>query len=747
MKDRKKLDLTFIVATRPEDFKDERTQWTVRHKAMLGYLDNASNDPESTDIRVVRKRKHLSDRFADRHIRHYRPRDPVRSIPSFGQAQAAPENPQKAVRLDVRNPILTASVAQDDLAALAVSMQSLSIGGDTAACESHADAFFSRMEHAGLAPKLPFMTTLPEMPNRNTAARCVNLTLLKVMSGAYFGSEPCSQDWIPLILDTPEAFLSCLCMIAPFADLFTAGKSTTTRIEASDWQQTLAITSIVPQILNDRICDPMKAHDDRSIVSIMQLLYGQLASPFSTCIAPHSRALKHLITLRGGLDHLGGHGVMAQNMVLTEYEIAILTDRTVDLMYSEWMDTKGRSGRPITQPAPESPLFSLGTGMHDLAKEELCSTDTLMLIQSTHDLTEAIVDCPCETGAKWSPRRTERRKKIDALVRALHIYRPRVLGPESSPQDWIYESIRRVALRFAHAVQRQCSLSSRDACHLQLPQGELCGEVTLESIYDAIRGSPTTPLWGRLAGVLYWALLIASASDGRDHLAEDLKFAEPNTPLTPAYSGTYDDHDQPDLVSHETAAPGPTALDEDHIRRPVQRASNVTESSFTQHYPDNGPSPEMQQQVESIFENSSRLLRNYAVESVDKSLQVSMMDQRSGPATSVALDRDDSIPPSTRSSGGTRVSISPDLPAVVGTSMFAINAGTHTRVRAEDTEQAKLLERDRQAREAYAGQCLKSHLLRVSILLRFEHMTAILMSIRRLEKVVSWLRSGPEQGD
>ncbi|TKX22537.1 hypothetical protein C1H76_5320 [Elsinoe australis] len=375
-------DFAFVVATHPAHFKNKENERIIRSKVMHDYLHRASKDSGSTDRRITRRRPFVDRRF----VKNPRIKGLTSSIaitpdsPTEEDVCSEMELSKVAKgptglpedHMTVFDPIITPSIAQTDLATIATSMQRLAIADDITACASHVRPLIAKMHYTGLAGKMPFLMTLPLAFFGDCESNGVNLVFLKIISAAYFGCHGCSEKWIPLVIHSHEAFLSCLCIIAPFADLSVMGSKQSTKIRAPEWRQTLAIMSVVPRVISNRISNAPGICDDQIIVSIAQLLYSQLASPSDQCIESHQRALDQLVRTRGGLPALGGNGVIAEVLVITEFEVAILKNKTTNKRCRDWMLVHHSEMDDAKPTILEGPLYSHSPNMLHLAKDKFC---------------------------------------------------------------------------------------------------------------------------------------------------------------------------------------------------------------------------------------------------------------------------------------------------------------------------------------------------------------------------------------
>lgn len=738
-------DFAFVVATHPAHFKNKENERIIRSKVMHDYLHRASKDSGSTDRRITRRRPFVDRRF----VKNPRIKGLTSSIaitpdsPTEEDVCSEMELSKVAKgptglpedHMTVFDPIITPSIAQTDLATIATSMQRLAIADDITACASHVRPLIAKMHYTGLAGKMPFLMTLPLAFFGDCESNGVNLVFLKIIcmlmrgpnsakllkdtlafaqtpqlerkltcdsAAAYFGCHGCSEKWIPLVIHSHEAFLSCLCIIAPFADLSVMGSKQSTKIRAPEWRQTLAIMSVVPRVISNRISNAPGICDDQIIVSIAQLLYSQLASPSDQCIESHQRALDQLVRTRGGLPALGGNGVIAEVLVITEFEVAILKNKTTNKRCRDWMLVHHSEMDDAKPTILEGPLYSHSPNMLHLAKDKFCTPETLALVQLMYRLTNVVVKLSENT---ISDDDEENHAEICAIAWEVHQYKLHQLTLDASPLDSIYETTRRVALCYAHAIYGRHCLHERQCCNWHLPDGQVCDSISPHMIYRAVRSSPIDVVWNRLAGVLYWILMIGSASALHPSAPPDDLYGIPTPRQDSKASSPVDTTRKGRRASNHRSSVSTSSREDSYSRSAVQHVQECTTSSCESRSSVRSRSMfSAQQQADTTIRVSSQEIVGYAQQDC----------------------------PEVRHSQGfsTETSHGMRTPGVRES-----NKGSNASATAMSSKEVA-------AQDAYAGQCLTTHLLRVSVLLRFEHPDVVLESLYRLEKVTSWLRGG-----
>ncbi|PNS19760.1 Anaphase-promoting complex subunit 5 [Sphaceloma murrayae] len=354
----------------------------------------------------------------------------------------------------------------------------------------------------------------------------INVELLKSNCSAYFGSKALLDVWVHFLTSSPSAFLASLCIAAPYTDLMAqSNTSMSTIATVPNQRQTMELLTEVPKIVNESLHDPAEGFSDINVVAVCQLLAGQLTSDYTWIVPAHRYYMKHMVNTRGGLDKLGGEQVIAFNCCLTDFEAAMLANEPLDTLYlnyaREYIDT-----HPYVKfPAPESPIFVRDGDMRSIASNRTCSRQTLNLIILMNHLTETCIQLNRLEGRKASPTGPMPAELPDAdalqlgisdIATKVHAMQPANIPGHAGFNDAYYEAIRLASIIYTHAILHRmpfhealhvrCSLSSSAIGHTPS-----CA-VTPAQIQQVIQRTNISDAWERMGGSLYWTLMVAAAA-------------------------------------------------------------------------------------------------------------------------------------------------------------------------------------------------------------------------------------------
>lgn len=473
-------------------------------------------------------------------------------------------------------------------------------------------------------------------------------------------------------------------------------------------RQTLEVLDVVPRMINDRIKAPDKSHDDHTAIAIAQLLSCQLATPHHSHLSAHRKALKDIVSHRGGLHRLGGDGVVARFLTITELEAAIFTDISADHIYCAWANLHyPASGIPKN--LPESPLFKLDQGQPShLSEDELCIADTLRIISLIQDLTDLVCEAQKpgldlhNQGAihpEWSANDdVSFMASVRHKLHLLHQFPKHTSHADLNDAGWVYETVRLAALRYCHAIESRRPLHEDVRCAYSTLSGECCEPALPRHIYDAIRISPLKTVWNRLVGVLHWVLLVAAAScpptSRHRHILGDRE------PWVDDYR-TSDRRNNKRHADPLRDAQIETLPDDSGVPQEVMELFNEYFDN-----PDKGSDPSSTLMMTSLHDNA-----------FDSPYQYMTLQ---GKSANLA----EQVPPS-----GRKRRFSEEPQEYLDDFMESARDIDEMQI-----PEASIIE------AAHIRQFFTSHAIRVSILLRFEHPYVVVHGLRRMADVMCWLR-------
>ncbi|KAF4549445.1 Hypothetical protein D9617_21g096660 [Elsinoe fawcettii] len=566
----------FVTATNPEQFKDKDTMRQVRQTVMHTYLDKAELDPNCNDVRVTRKRVKPSNA---RHKRSASSLSAINTItssagPSRASPSVIPNAPAHSTNLTSDDQSYFDFERQDSYAASSVSSgtsftQALPIYTNAEA-SSHAHTAItspplgtsSSTEELGQATDLDHLLyghdegVLVQKSNKSreqipydiayghayglhlTSPHAdpfasmkplvnehINVELLKSNCSSVFGSKAMLDAWVPLLCRTPSAFLSSLCLSAPYTDLMANANTWNSQNPRSESRQTMEVLTVVPQLLNQSLADPTQGFNDTNIAAVLQLLAAQISGDYNWMVPYHRKFLKQMVNSRGGLEKLGGGGVIAVTMCQTELETSVMYNERLDPVFLNYArDYIDRS--PYTKfPSPEGPLFCRDNdlGMRSILSDRMCGNATRKILIKMYQLTDSCIEISRQeqrgrTRIGPQPLVTtlqlpHSHLKISTLAYDLHELLPASVPGHQGFNDPYYEAVRLTALIYTHAIQHQTPFHrvSEVRCSVDLKIPATCA-ATPAMIYEQLNKTNVLDCWHRMGGALYWILMIASAA-------------------------------------------------------------------------------------------------------------------------------------------------------------------------------------------------------------------------------------------
>ena len=128
----------------------------------------------------------------------------------------------------------------------------------------------------------------------------------------YFASQAMCKRWVPMLFAGRAAFLSTLCISSAYLDMMQMDfKSHTLTANSIESVRTLTVREQTVQLISERLSDPETCCSDANIVSVVHLLFGEMIVACDQALQWHEDGLHTMVEYRGGLDKLGGNGLLA----------------------------------------------------------------------------------------------------------------------------------------------------------------------------------------------------------------------------------------------------------------------------------------------------------------------------------------------------------------------------------------------------------------------------------------------------
>ncbi|KAF4550583.1 Hypothetical protein D9617_16g013710 [Elsinoe fawcettii] len=706
--------ISFITATSLADFKTPENVRKVRTTVMNDYLDKAKDDPLSTDKRALGKKSSGNVKHVVSQRRRHRP---LFSTPF----DAAGPQPQHSTATSPSNASLSSRYNATTSPASSTSVnprEYMQIRHDSVT--SMKDNGITRPKHSCSTVLLPaiydpstelegHLEAFNYAQGAETPAQ-IDIEWLRNNCARFFRTQGAALGWFAILIHDPIAYLARLCLTAPFTDVMASELSQPDGFPRSDTRLTLEIFDVIPRMINDKLDDPAQRSSDTTILSVVQLFYGQMMTCYLGLIGSHQLALTQMTLARGGLNNLGTKGAVAISVVTVQLEAAVLMDKHSDGTYVEWIEARLAGNTQVPYPTPEGPLLLTSADMTSFSSSPCYSSETIEMIRLMQELTQEVLrlrrlelmqrQASTTTMSLNNQNRASTYLKMAETIEKVHKMPARTML-HLGIGAWVYEAVRQAALLYSHCIWERRSLHVRVSC-------TYCAvKPSAEKIYDAVRRVPVGDLWGPLAGVLYWALMVGAAAC----------------------------HQSPQLSSDHTAmARSATAGKRTDLTLPLPFSfthEHEVKTTTAIALVDKLLSPPQSGEVHTPDEASEALVCPADVSTAPKAFF--LLEQRTVNAAKKLFDS--YARPRLDDSDSHVFSSHVDLDEVSRS-----NDGSSKRIRSGTTDRDQDKEAQSKARREHIRRYLTANAIRTSLLLRFDHEVAMLRSVATLSQVAAWLR-------
>ncbi|KAI5275682.1 hypothetical protein E4T47_01315 [Aureobasidium subglaciale] len=489
-------NLTWIMITDPNQSRDREMMRNVRIQVMNDYLIKERRNPNSTDSRVRRISR------AGRVVPGASADSRQRSDTSERRSQS-PRARDSAINSAFPSPKTTsrAQIPQDP---------------PTSRCDAKIELLTpylaSKAELAGIGARLDVFNATPKFDGEH-----VDVRMLKHNCTTYFGSQAMCKRWAPMLFAGRAAFLSTLCISSAYLDMMQMDFSNVTTSKSIESVRTLTVREQTVQLVSEGLSDPETCCSDANIVSVLHLLYGEMIVACDQALQWHEEGLHTMVEYRGGLDQLGGDGLLAAMVTIEIFELSVFRETKPRQQYLDYArHVSNSSVRDRVSAIPESPLYYPAGLHHTLGRTRRCDEDTLDLINLTRDLTQAVlalqnasaVDTfPEEISGPAIPRKSYTEQEAQALHRKKSNAIDQIVALESH-NDAVYEATRLCALLYATAIH--CSTPFSTAAR-SFPRQTGTLNIVLQ-IRDHLASTDLSNCWDSMVGILFWCTLVTGAA-------------------------------------------------------------------------------------------------------------------------------------------------------------------------------------------------------------------------------------------
>ncbi|KAL0263224.1 hypothetical protein SLS55_002202 [Diplodia seriata] len=328
-------------------------------------------------------------------------------------------------------------------------------------------SFFAQYADAVLNPRqvgrgADVLNTMPEFSNPKISVwdlkrQFDHLMLTDTMKALYF----------PAMDGCRHAFLSTACIKATYADMLNG------YVEESP--ATLYIKEEVYTMIRESLVDPRKQADDGMFMSIGQLLAAELVQGEEDVMMTHEQGLDRIAEHRGGLDKLGGQGVVANAISAGALVSVIVREGEAPQRFFDHLNHPLATATATR--LPESPIFCPRNDFYSIVP--LCSPNTLQILRDMRDMTTLFVHS--EKVVRRASLRDEYPypRQLSSQLWAFH-NRMLDLPPNTDPStffdpavaagkgstggggapDFVYEACRHAAILYSYAIAARVPLST-----------------------------------------------------------------------------------------------------------------------------------------------------------------------------------------------------------------------------------------------------------------------------------------------
>ncbi|KAI4729254.1 hypothetical protein E4T49_02964 [Aureobasidium sp. EXF-10728] len=483
-------NLTWIMITNPHQSKDKDMMRNVRIQVMNDYLTKERRNPHSTDARVRHTVKRSRTSTS--------PELKKKSGPHTTRSQSPPRARDSAVGSCRPSPEITYAQTYQE-------SEAESLGDTESTMLAPCAAYDAPV--AGIGAKLDVFNATPKFDGEH-----IDVLMLKHNCTTYFASQAMCKKWVPMLFAGRAAFLSTLCISSAYLDMMQMDFTVTRTANSIESVRTLTVREQTVKLIGERLSDPETCCNDANIVSVVHLLFGEMIVAGSQALQWHEDGLHTMVEYRGGLDNLGGNGLLAAMVTIQTFEVSVLRENRPRQQYLDYARSiSGPSARERSSAMPESPLY-YPTGLHHtLARTQRCNEETLDLINLVRDLTQAVMDledasaADAPHGEKFGPKAASKiytELEVQALHRKKQRTTDQIVALEAR-DDPVYEAIRLCALLYATAIHCNMPLSTTAR--------SFPSRIVLQ-IRDNLLRTDLSNCWDSMVGMLFWCTIVTGAA-------------------------------------------------------------------------------------------------------------------------------------------------------------------------------------------------------------------------------------------
>lgn len=543
------VQLQFLTATEPSQFKDEKARKSVRSQAMRHYrsapkkkgyqladearlvsqtyLGREAHDVEEITRHTTSQENHGKQSFEIPDTR--RPKQALTSsMLSWLEAFSFDWPAEEAALQPPGYALCPWESSQDSSSKEYGKRHSLVCRSQKPTAEEATNArdrsiwpmFAATLTHLwGTNHTVDPFAVLPQYRNRE-----LNSTLLVRICARAFSSEATVRIWVPAICQHEHIYLSAGILTSTWLDMATG--------HSGDSKRTALVKEELYSYLKERMLSRTQRTEDGTLMIIFHLISGEMWNADERTLAVHCSAATRIIMLRGGMTSFPTeHHRHVALVCLWQCHIISEKKRTSPLFQDYELPAYTLPDNIRSAPL-ESPLFCPSVDMKGVKDDAQCHNLTYGLLCDMRELTDLFIAFHATVSGthedQGRPRRCILRAEYDERTHEICMRVASLPSAKASGtpvhKDWIYEAWRLAALIYTSAILARVPFSTAAdpeqnfmfndpvLVYTTRVHRNLCSRRLNETLYEVLERTDTGDLWSGMIGVFYWVTAVGAAA-------------------------------------------------------------------------------------------------------------------------------------------------------------------------------------------------------------------------------------------
>ncbi|KAF1835243.1 hypothetical protein BDW02DRAFT_496370 [Decorospora gaudefroyi] len=330
-----------------------------------------------------------------------------------------------------------------------------------------------------------------------------------------FSTESCLVKWLPAMLSHPDILLSAPVMASTWLDMHSQC--------LEDSKRTALLKVEIISMINRRLRDPETQCNDLTLFVILHLLGGEMRIGNEETLRTHISGIARFLAQRGGLYQFA-QKALAETCAAVCTHCNIFCEMKPLSIFTTW-EPEEYIVLDDNTAIPESPLFCPRPDFVTIAKDPRCSPSTCDLLRDMRDLTDLFIahnaDIYDVSDVPLSSIDTDYITKFTAIRSRLTLLPSAYTPGLATSNDWVYEACRLAALIFtASMVQRlPFSTTADPSRNVLVPESISMNHDApfpttrlSETLYEVLQRTDLDNVWNDMSGVLYWVTAVGAAA-------------------------------------------------------------------------------------------------------------------------------------------------------------------------------------------------------------------------------------------